>query len=200
MAGVPTTEDLYVGFGATEFMTNMDVQRKESSGTRGYRLIHTISQCIEVDAICTISCSTHTTATHMIKAAVPAVTGTDAEGNSIEISPAEPAEYCSPGTAGAGETASCSCGASTVSCPNNGAGMCGFNDGAPGCVHNQQINHVYPHAHTYVGTISQPIANGAFSTSNKSLSGPTITFSKSPPFSTMWHSNGNSAANWSPTQ
>lgn len=57
MAGVPTTEDLYVGFGATEFMMNMDVEAKTNKpGTRTFKLTFTCTQCIEQNQRCTGSC------------------------------------------------------------------------------------------------------------------------------------------------
>ena len=57
MAGVPTTENLYVGFGATEFMVNMDGEFGTSSGTRFYKYEYKNPQCYGHDVPCELSCA-----------------------------------------------------------------------------------------------------------------------------------------------
>lgn len=59
MAGVPTTENLYVGFGATEFMVNMDGELGTSSGTRFYKYEYKNPQCYGHDVKCEYSCAGH---------------------------------------------------------------------------------------------------------------------------------------------
>ena len=60
MAGVPTTEDLYVGFGATEFMLNFDGEWKQNPEvTRTYTWSYTVSNCMEDDEPCVWSCPGH---------------------------------------------------------------------------------------------------------------------------------------------
>ena len=61
MAGVPTTESLYVGFGATEFMLNMELEKKvsESNPNRIYNLYYTCSKCTEEDTACSYTCPGH---------------------------------------------------------------------------------------------------------------------------------------------
>lgn len=58
MAGIPTTEDLYVGFGITEFMVNMDAERAESpASTRYYTYVYKADNCYGHDEPCVYSCS-----------------------------------------------------------------------------------------------------------------------------------------------
>lgn len=60
MAGVPTTEMLYVGFGATEFMTNFEAISKVNPDTeREYTLTYTVQQCGGTDENCVYSCPGH---------------------------------------------------------------------------------------------------------------------------------------------
>lgn len=51
MAGVPTTEDLYVGFGGTEFIINEELKYKTQTATRKWTATYNASGCIEGDNI-----------------------------------------------------------------------------------------------------------------------------------------------------
>lgn len=67
MAGVPTTEDMYVGFGATEFMVNMDaVWRKQSDTgslpTRTYTFSYKV-KCVDNQERDTGYCTAHPNST-----------------------------------------------------------------------------------------------------------------------------------------
>lgn len=55
MAGVPTTTNLYVGAGATEFMVNVDLQMKTTQGERTYIFEVTEAKCYGTNQGCTIS-------------------------------------------------------------------------------------------------------------------------------------------------
>lgn len=173
MAGVPTTENLYVGFGATEFMINEDLEMKMSDGTRKYTYKYTVPNCIESDTKCTWYCPGHTVSvpSHKIKDAVPEKK--DSQGNVIQS--AQPAVYCG----GASKSGSCSSGSITLTatCPcgtsktqtfkasggdSIGKPCKGIQTGktcssGSGCCHTQQINEAHPHAHTFTGVITQPI-------------------------------------------
>lgn len=56
MAGVPTTEDLYVGFGGTEFITAMEGRWKKQTATRKYTLTYTATSSWANNANCSGSC------------------------------------------------------------------------------------------------------------------------------------------------
>lgn len=64
MAGVPTTENLYLGAGATEFMVNLDGEIKSSSTEyRSYNFTYTSHNCYCQNTPCTYSCSGHSVTT-----------------------------------------------------------------------------------------------------------------------------------------
>lgn len=167
MAGVPTTSDLYVGFGATEFMLNEDLQHAKSSGTRKYTYNYTVPNCMEVNTPCTWSCPGHTVTvpSHKIQDEVK-----DEDGHVIQ-----PEKWCggasASGSCAGGDitlTATCSCGTTVEKTFNtkggdNGPEKCeGKDTGAQcwtgsGCVHSQQINECHTHSHTFTGVVSQPI-------------------------------------------
>ncbi|MDE5640008.1 MAG: hypothetical protein K2I47_09570, partial [Odoribacter sp.] len=167
MAGVPTTEMLYIGFGATEFLMNLELEhaKSESNEDRLYTLTYTTTKCTEVDAPCTYSCPGHT-----VTAPGGHMTCTSHGGKYHTHS------YCSEGTASGvcsgGQitlTATCSCGQTTVTetfTPTYGSGYteCIGEDGSTdytgmGCVHTESINTTHPHTHVWTGTVKQPIAD-----------------------------------------
>ena len=103
MAGVPTTEDLYVGFGATEFMLNFDGEWKQNPEvTRTYTWSYTVSNCMEDDELCEWSCPGHTVTvpSHKIQDEIK-----DNKGHVIQ-----PEVWCG----GASNSGSCSPGSVTV--------------------------------------------------------------------------------------
>lgn len=59
MAGVPTTEDLYWGVGATEFIAQIKGQITSTSGERLYTYNYRRMNCIGADAPCVYSCPGH---------------------------------------------------------------------------------------------------------------------------------------------
>ena len=79
MAGVPTTENLYVGFGATEFMVNMDGELGTSSGTRFYKYEYKNPQCYGHDVKCEYSCAGHSVGKSTCPVQVP--DGRNADGS-----------------------------------------------------------------------------------------------------------------------
>lgn len=167
MAGVPTTSDLYVGFGAKEFMLNEDLKKATSSGTRKYTYNYTVPNCMEVNAKCTWSCPGHTVTvpSHKIQDEVK-----DEDGHVIQ-----PEKWCggasASGSCAGGDitlTATCSCGTTVEKTfktkgGDNGPEKCeGKDTGAKcwtgsGCVHSQQINECHTHVHTFTGVVEQPI-------------------------------------------
>ena len=56
MAGVPTTTDLYLGVGGTEYMVNVDLKYKKEKGTRVYTITVTNSKCYGSDGSCSGTC------------------------------------------------------------------------------------------------------------------------------------------------
>lgn len=59
MAGVPTTEDLYLGFGAQEFILNFDGEMKSEGATRKYTINYNVGDCWSHNDKCTVSCPGH---------------------------------------------------------------------------------------------------------------------------------------------
>lgn len=59
MAGVPTTEDLYFGSGATEFMVNVDLKWRTEKAQRIYKIKVTNSNCYSHNIACVFSCGGH---------------------------------------------------------------------------------------------------------------------------------------------
>lgn len=61
MAGVPTNRDLYVGMGATEFMTNYECEKgTDTNKERYYNFDKTFTKCACNDEDCVYSCPGHT--------------------------------------------------------------------------------------------------------------------------------------------
>ena len=176
MAGVPTTEPLYVGFGATEFMLNMELEKKvsESNPNRIYNLYYTCSKCTEEDTACSYTCPGHEDTTYtggcgkQLEAETVTDTETSSEGtsNTCDSGTANKV-YCSSGVVTS--TSTCKCGAkthSTTFTPTWGAGYseCIGEDGTidyigKGCVHEEKINTTHPHEHVFTGVVQQPIDN-----------------------------------------
>lgn len=186
MAGVPTTENLYIGFGANEFLMNMELEhaKSEENEDRLYTLTYTVSQCAGVNTPCTYSCPGHT------------VTSTCGGSHVIGYSEDGPI-YCSEGTGtiycstnGASTTVSCTGGGSfdckvtwggtsysisgTADVANDSGVLFGVGHqeciskidgsnsptgGGFGCQHNAQLNESHTHEHKYVGTVKQPITD-----------------------------------------
>ena len=169
MAGVPTTEDLYVGFGATEFMLNFDGEWKQNPEvTRTYTWSYTVSNCMEDDELCEWSCPGHTVTvpSHKIQDEIK-----DNKGHVIQpevwCGGASNSGSCSPGSVTV--TATCPCGTSVTKTfkavgGDNGPTKCYGKDSGKkcwsgsGCVHSQKINECHTHSHTWKGTINQKIA------------------------------------------
>ena len=186
MAGVPTTENLYIGFGANEFLMNMELEhaKSEENEDRLYTLTYTVSQCAGVNTPCSYSCPGHT------------VTSTCGGSHVIGYSEDGPI-YCSEGTGtiycstnGASTTVSCTGGGSfdckvtwggtsysisgTADVANDSGVLFGVGHqeciskidgsnsptgGGFGCQHNAQLNESHTHEHKYVGTVKQPITD-----------------------------------------
>ncbi len=136
MAGVPTTENLYEAFGATEFMSNIDVEYKEDKGKkRIYELKFTFSSCTGKNGghnNCKYSCPGHSGNCKSGGCGATKADGTkctSGTGYSVSCSSGEVTGYCK-----------CSCGASTCSGhtykPKWGAGYktCGPYYEGMGCV------------------------------------------------------------------
>lgn len=64
MAGVPTTENLYFGAGATEFMVNVDLEWKTENAQRIYTITLRNEKCYGEGTACTFSCSGSGDPTH----------------------------------------------------------------------------------------------------------------------------------------
>ncbi len=185
MAGVPTTENLYLGFGATEFMMNMDVKHEisENNPTRDYKLTYTATNCAGVDTKCVYSCPGHqvTFGSHNTCAGPH-----DGEGHSCSnCGGGSTTVYCDkPGTyTSRGPQVSCpghvvvvtnsgksysisvtggSCAKSSGTLYGAGHTECIGKDGSSdftgkGCVHTKHTNTTHTHTHTFEGTIHQPI-------------------------------------------
>lgn len=141
MAGVPTTENLYVGFGATEFMMNFDGEWKSQTGAdRVYTWTYTAPKCIEEDEECVISKTTHT-CPHTKPVS-------DGHGGTMDVD----------------DTQSFECGETCPRCGGNGGcpgdtHNCTHKTGdvGVGCQVDQKINSAHPHAHTWTGKVTQPI-------------------------------------------
>lgn len=169
MAGVPTTEDLYVGFGATEFMLNFDGEWKQNPEvTRTYTWSYTVSNCMEDDEPCKWSCPGHTVTvpSHKIQDEKK-----DSDGNIIQeekwCGGAKKTEKCESGSVTI--KATCPCGISVTKTfkavgGDNGPTKCYGKDSGKkcwtgsGCVHSQKTNECHTHSHTWTGTINQKIA------------------------------------------
>lgn len=112
MAGVPTTEDLYVGFGATEFITNFEATEELSTDNeRIYWLTFSAYSCAGHDEPCVYSCPGHTIS--LPGGSCKKQTGKDEHGNPIY-------SYCS------GKTV-------TVYCNNPTSGQLRCSGGANSC-------------------------------------------------------------------
>lgn len=59
MSGVPTTEDLYFGSGATEYMVNVDLKWRTEKAQRIYKFTVTNSNCYANGKACEFSCKGH---------------------------------------------------------------------------------------------------------------------------------------------
>ena len=60
MAGVPTTTNLYLGTGATEYMVNVDLKIETTQGERKYIFKITENNCYGDNTACTqVSCPGH---------------------------------------------------------------------------------------------------------------------------------------------
>lgn len=60
MAGMPTTDDCYVGWGANEFMVNVEMKvRTQDDAKRIYTINVTMNNCYDENQKCTISCGGH---------------------------------------------------------------------------------------------------------------------------------------------
>ena len=169
MAGVPTTEDLYVGFGATEFMLNFDGEWKQNPEvTRTYTWSYTVSNCMEDDEPCKWSCPGHTVSvpSHKIQDEKK-----DSDGNIIQeekwCGGAKKTEKCESGSVTI--KATCPCGVSVSKTfkavgGDNGPTKCYGKDSGKkcwtgsGCVHSKKTNECHTHSHTWKGTINQKIA------------------------------------------
>lgn len=169
MAGVPTTEDLYVGFGATEFMLNFDGEWKQNPEvTRTYTWSYTVSNCMEDDEPCEWSCPGHTVSvpSHKIQDEKK-----DSDGNIIQeekwCGGAKKTEKCESGSVTI--KATCPCGVSVSKTfkavgGDNGPTKCYGKDSGKkcwtgsGCVHSKKTNECHTHSHTWKGTINQKIA------------------------------------------
>ena len=164
MAGVPTTEDLYVGFGATEFMTNTKVEQKTSpENHRYYRLTYVAEKCADNNEKCEYSCPGHTFSVsggHEL--------AWDEKGNVTETCDGESITvYCDNGPVSG--SISCSCGESTKDysvTPKYGLGYTECIDQKDkttklytgmGCEHTVKTNKCHTHAHTFYGEVQQPI-------------------------------------------
>lgn len=130
MAGVPTTENLYLGFGATEFIINLEAEHKQQSDAkRNYTTTYTASKCYDCDTACVYSCPGHENSTYAGGCGAPSFcTGainsgwvtTDEETGAGHYTTHshESACYCSSGSSSSGSCASgpieltsvCACG------------------------------------------------------------------------------------------
>ena len=59
MAGVPTTTDLYLGVGATEYMVNVDLKYRKEKGQRDWVFTVKNTECYGSNQACTFSCAGH---------------------------------------------------------------------------------------------------------------------------------------------
>lgn len=59
MAGVPTTTNLYLGVGATEYMVNVDLEYKKEKGTRVYTITVNNTNCYGSNKSCVFGCGGH---------------------------------------------------------------------------------------------------------------------------------------------
>lgn len=146
MAGVPTTENLYVGFGATEFMMNFNGERKTQGGVvRKYNWTYTAPKCIEDDEPCVISKKEHT--------CPHTKTVPDGHGGTTEVD----------------NTQTFQCGGTCSICGDNGGcpgdtHNCGHavGDVGVGCQFDQKVNNKHPHPHTWTGTVEQGVSEFAY--------------------------------------
>lgn len=168
MAGVPTTENLYVGFGATEFMVNMDGELGTSSGTRFYKYEYKNPQCYGHDVPCVLSCAGgHFSASGGCGKAI----AWDSRGN--------PTKYCESGHYSINDDDCsdgkwqyewvCSCSGTVLSSGSGKApmhqgevciGIDGSTDDNGGTEYGCKIEHHFNTAHpgaTIIYTIQQPI-------------------------------------------
>lgn len=170
MAGVPTTEDLYVGFGATEFMVNMDVELDTSKGMRNYYYLYNAANCIGNDEPCEYSCPGHKVDTYVDGCGALTCTNTSSSHTHSDSC------YCKKGSEQSGEcssgkitlTSKCDCGAKEdkqVFTPKwgNGYSRCLGGDGSKdytgmGCVHTEHTNSTHRGV-IFQGCIQQPIAS-----------------------------------------
>ena len=172
MAGVPTTEDLYVGFGATEFMVNMDVNLETSSGSRTYTYQYTAPNCYGHDDKCVYYCNGHTESSYSGGCGkVLQQAQYDAYGNKTQDevkcdSGSSQSGSCSSGPISL--TSTCSCGAKSKTTefkPSYGSGYteCKGGDGSTdytgkGCQATHHLNTCHPGV-TFTGEITQDIKN-----------------------------------------
>lgn len=161
MAGVPTTEDLYVGFGANEFMANMECEKKtDTDKKRLYKFDKLFTNCVEFDEKCEYTCGGHSFT--VTKCSKPGCTDNsdsfDCQSSSRTV------------------TVSCGCGAKSQSftvpaakyvagskehdgkhstaCQVGGGGT---HSTGVGCEVTPKTNCAHPHSHTIRGTVRQKI-------------------------------------------
>ena len=170
MAGGPTTENLYVGFGATEFMMNMDVKLDTSKGVRNYYYKYNAANCIGNDQPCVYSCPGHINDTYKNGCGKLLCTNTSPLHNHSDSC------YCKSGSAPTGSCSTgeiklvsrCGCGdkeSEKIFTPTWGAGYseCLGGDGSKdytgmGCVHTEHTNSTHKGV-LFQGCIQQPIAS-----------------------------------------
>ena len=133
MTGVPTTEDLYAGFGANEFMVNMYCELKSDTGKqRKYTLTYRVSECIGADIPCHRTCDGHTYNVGgcgkpmAFDPVTGAVTKSCSSGSDVTLK-------CSDGGPFSG-VSTCECGAKSQTFTQALGGQCPDNDGTHGCV------------------------------------------------------------------
>lgn len=182
MAGVPTTEDLYVAFGGSEFILNLEATHETdtNNANRRYTYTYTCSNCYDGDSLCEYSCPGNHTVTvscnEIIEEAVEEVR--DADGNII--TPAKAEVRCKGGTSApvscangpVKAEATCKCGKSTNSqtfTPSWGEGhsVCTASDGticytgmgcqATHCTGEGSANKKHSYTKTFTGVVNQPI-------------------------------------------
>ena len=177
MAGIPTTEDAYVGFGITEFMVNMDGKKETSpASTRKYTYTYTADNCYGIDTPCVYSCPGNHKSGSGGCGKMISPPSYDSEGNEVS-----PAVYCKSGSftksdfncADDGKYEYeyvCSCSGTVLAADSGTAtygpgytqciGVDGSDDGVGGttwgCQHTEHLNTTHCGV-TFTGVVEQPI-------------------------------------------
>jgi hypothetical protein len=168
MAGIPTTEDVYVGAGATEFMVNTTTEFvTDDDDKRYYNFKKTFNKCVEEDAPCEYDCDGE-----LVDGDCPDCGTYNAKRYyCYEDGDTTVTLYCSECGRAVTDKKIHSCtweagvhehaGTHSTACLADGGSGAPHSTGA-GCIVREKINCAHPHVHDILGTMEQEIDTFSF--------------------------------------